>query len=170
MAHVRAVCGGLAFARHAAELPAAGDEPDVCWGRPTDFGACDRAADLHAHRGGARRGEAGVPVGGGSEVLEPSRGGSDGDRPGRVGGPDAVWAGTAADRRLHDHAAGGQEHAARQRGFGGAQGEGADPRGADRPVDAKGEGARAVFERDLPRAFELRRCGGSAGLFQQDAR
>ena len=75
----------------------------------------------------------------------------------------------APDRRLHDHPAGRQEHAAGQRGVAGPQGARGDPGDAHRADAVEAADPRTVSERDLSGAVVVWRRRGGAGLFQQAA-
>ena len=76
----------------------------------------------------------------------------------------------AAGRRLDDHAAGRQEHAAVERAVVRAQDQGDAARHPNRRGAAEGPHPRAVPERDLSRLRRLWRGVGGADLFQQAAR
>ena len=103
--------------RWPAQLPAAGDEPGLCRRRAADGRTRHRAPHLRAVFRRAGRGEAGFRFGRGPEFLDAQGRRSAGDRACRRVRSDAYGPGTPAGRRLDDHAAGRQEHAAGQLRF-----------------------------------------------------
>ncbi len=161
--HLRQGLAGLCAAR---ALRAADAEPHLFGRRRADGRVRARAPHLHADRRDSRPDQAGVHLGRGQELLQPRGLRPDGHRRGDLPG----GAGRPAARRLDDHAAGDEELPADRRPVGRAQDQGDHPRDPARVHADQGQDPGALPERDLPRAEQLRRHCGGAGLLRQVAR